>query len=57
VFGDMLAGTFWVVLGMSLYLLLRHVHQLVAGAMVALAAAGGGIQVLNQLNLWLPPTW
>lgn len=50
VFGDLLAGTFWVVLAMSLYLLLRHVHQLVAGAMVVLAAVGGGIQVLNQLN-------
>lgn len=50
VIGDLLAGTFWVVLAMSLYLLLRHVHQLAAGAMVVFAAVGGGIQVLNQLN-------
>ena len=50
VVGDMVAGTLWIPLAMSLYLLLRHVHQLAAAAMVTFAAVGGGIQVVNQLN-------
>ncbi|HEX9337330.1 MAG TPA: DUF4386 domain-containing protein [Pseudonocardiaceae bacterium] len=50
VVGDLLAGTIWLLLAMSLYLLLRHVHQLAAAAMVAFAAVGCAIQVLNQLN-------
>lgn len=48
--GDMVAGVFWVLLALSLYLLLRNVHQLLAGAMVTLAAIGAGIQIFNQLN-------
>jgi len=48
--GDMMAGVFWIFLAMCLYLLLRNVHQLLAGAMVMLAAVGGGIQIFNQLN-------
>ena len=49
-FGDLTTGVFWVLTAMGLYLLLRHASQLAAGAMVVLAAVGGGIQVLNQLN-------
>ena len=50
VLGDFVAGTCWVLLAMVLYLLLRHVNRLAAGAMVTFAAIGGGIQCLNQLN-------
>lgn len=49
-FGDMLAGVFWILLAMCLYVLLRNVHQLLAGAMVVFAAVGAGIQIFNQLN-------
>lgn len=48
--GDLVAGVFWLFLAMSLYVLLRHVHRLAAGAMVVFASAGAGIQILNQLN-------
>lgn len=35
---------------MALYLLLNHVHQLAAAAMVTFAAVGAAKQYLNQLN-------
>jgi hypothetical protein len=48
--GDMVAATCWLLLAMALYLLLSHVHQLAAAAMVTFAAVGAAIQYLNQLN-------
>jgi len=48
--GDMVAATCWVLLAMALYLLLNHVHQLAAAAMVTFAVVGATIQYLNQLN-------
>ena len=48
--GDLVTGTLWVVLAMTLYLLLRDVHGQAAGAMVVFAAIGGGMQCFNQLN-------
>jgi Domain of unknown function (DUF4386) len=48
--GDLVAATCWLLLAMALYLLLHHVHQLAAAAMVIFAAAGATIQYLNQLN-------
>jgi len=48
--GDMVAATCWLLLAMALYLLLNHVHQLAAAAMVTFAAVGAAIQYLNQLN-------
>jgi hypothetical protein len=47
---DMVAATCWLLLAMALYLLLNHVHQLAAAAMVTFTAVGAGIQYLNQLN-------
>ncbi|MGO9083116.1 MAG: DUF4386 domain-containing protein [Streptosporangiaceae bacterium] len=48
--GDLVAATCWLLTAMALYLLLRHVHQLAAAAMVTFAAAGAAIQYLNQLS-------
>jgi len=48
--GDLVAATCWLLLAMALYLLLNHVHQLAAAAMVTFAAVGATIQYLNQLN-------
>ena len=48
--GDLVAATCWLLLAMALYLLLSHVHQLAAAAMVVFAATGAAIQYLNQLN-------
>ena len=48
--GDMVAATCWLLLAMALYLLLNHVHQLAAAAMVTFTAVGAAIQYLNQLN-------
>jgi hypothetical protein len=49
--GDLVAATCWLLLAMALYLLLSHVHQLAAAAMVTFAAVGAAIQYLNQLSL------
>src|SRR5262249_11809896 len=48
--GDLMAATFWLLTAMALYLLLRHVNQLAAAAMVTFAAVGAAIMGLNQLN-------
>jgi Domain of unknown function (DUF4386) len=48
--GDLVAATCWLLLAMALYLLLSHVHQLTAAAMVTFAAVGAAIQYLNQLS-------
>ncbi|OLB81014.1 MAG: hypothetical protein AUI14_04835 [Actinobacteria bacterium 13_2_20CM_2_71_6] len=48
--GDLTAATFWLLTAMALYLLLKHVNQLAAAAMVTFAAVGAAIMTLNQLN-------
>jgi hypothetical protein len=48
--GDLVAGTCWLLTAMALYVLLRHIDQLAAAAMVIFAAVGAAIQCLNQLN-------
>jgi hypothetical protein len=48
--GDLVTGVCWLLTAMALYLLLRHVHQLAAAAMVTFAAVGAAIQCLNQLT-------
>jgi hypothetical protein len=48
--GDLVAATCWVLLAMALYLLLKHVNQLAAAAMVTLTAVGAAVHYLNQLN-------
>jgi hypothetical protein len=63
--GDLTAATFWLLTAMALYLLLQHVNQLAAAAMVTFAAVGAAVMTLNQLNgyviddmffgLWLLP--
>jgi Domain of unknown function (DUF4386) len=47
---NLVAGTVWLLTAMALYLLLRHVHQLVAAAMVIFVAVGaaGGLNLLNH---------
>jgi Domain of unknown function (DUF4386) len=48
---NLVAGTFWLLTAMALYLLLRHVHELAAAAMVifvAVSAAGNVPNLLNQ---------
>jgi hypothetical protein len=49
-FGDLMTGVIWMLTAMTLYLLLRHVNQLAAAAMVVFAAVGGTMQCLTQLN-------
>jgi Domain of unknown function (DUF4386) len=46
---DLFQGTEWVFLAMTLYLLLRHVHQSAARAMVVLVAVGAAIVCLNDV--------
>jgi hypothetical protein len=46
---DLFQGTEWVFLAMTLYLLLRHVHENAARAMVVLVAVGAAIVCLNDV--------
>ncbi len=46
---DLFQGTEWVFLAMTLYLLLKHVHQSAARAMVVLVAVGAAIVCLNDV--------
>lgn len=47
---DLVAATFLLLTAMALYLLLRHVHEVVAAAMVIIVAVGVAIGGLNSLN-------
>src|SRR2546429_6178931 len=49
VVADLFQATVWVFLGMTLYLLLKHVHKGVARAMVVLVAIGASIVCLNAV--------
>jgi hypothetical protein len=46
---DLFQATEWVFLAMTLYLLLKHVHQSAAKAMVVLVAVGAAIVCLNDV--------
>jgi hypothetical protein len=46
---DLFQGTEWAFLAMTLYILLRHVHQSAARAMVILVAIGAAIVCLNDV--------
>jgi Domain of unknown function (DUF4386) len=49
VVADLFQATVWVFLGLTLYLLLKHVNKSVAMAMVVLVAIGAGIVCLNAV--------
>jgi Domain of unknown function (DUF4386) len=49
VVADLIQATVWVFLGMTLYLLLKHVNKSVASAMVILVAIGASIVCLNTV--------
>jgi Domain of unknown function (DUF4386) len=49
VVADLFNATVWVFLGLTLYLLLKHVHKSVARAMVVLVAIGASIVCLNTV--------
>src|SRR6266487_5271147 len=49
VVADLFNATVWVFLGMTLYLLLKHVNKSVAMAMVVLVAISAGITCLNAV--------
>jgi len=49
VVADLFQATVWVVLGMILNLLLKHVNKNMAGAMVVLVAVGAAIVCLNDV--------
>jgi len=49
VVADLIQATVWVFLGMTLYLLLKHVNKSVASAMVVLVAIGASIVYLNTV--------
>lgn len=49
VVADLFQATVWVFLGLTLYLLLKHVHKSVARAMVVLVAIGASIVCLNAV--------
>src|SRR5438270_6330482 len=46
---DLFNATVWIFLGMTLYLLLKHVNKSVARAMVVLVAIGASITCLNAV--------
>jgi hypothetical protein len=46
---DLFQATEWAFLAMTLYLLLRHVHQNAASAMVVLVAIGSAVTCLNDV--------
>ena len=50
---DLLQATFFLFTAMALYLLLRHVNELVARAMVAIVAVSVAIICLNLLNQYV----
>jgi hypothetical protein len=52
VVSDLLDQTFFVFLALSLYVLLKHVHQSVARAMLVLVALAAGISCLNAVFLF-----
>ena len=52
VVSDLLDQTFFVFLALTLYVLLKHVHQSVARAMVVLVALAAGITCLNTVFLF-----
>jgi len=52
VVADLLDQTFFVFLAMTLYLLLKHVHQSVARAMLVLVTLAAGIASLNTVFLF-----
>src|SRR5919206_1305138 len=52
VVSDLLGQTFFVFLALTLYVLLKHVHQSVARAMVVLVALAAGITCLNTVFLF-----
>ena len=49
VVADLFNGAEWIFLAMALYLLLKHVHQGAASAMVVLVAIGSAIVCLNEV--------
>jgi len=49
VVADLFQATVWVFLAMTLYILLKHVHQSAARAMVLLVAVGAAIVCLNDV--------
>ena len=49
VVADLFQATVWVFLAMTLYLLLKHVHQSAARAMVLLVTVGAAIVCLNDV--------
>ncbi len=49
VVADLFQGTEWVFLALTLYILLRHVHQSAARTMVVLVAVGAAIVCLNDV--------
>jgi hypothetical protein len=52
VISDLLGQTFFVFLALALYVLLKHVHQSVARAMLVLVAIAAGITCLNAVFLF-----
>jgi Domain of unknown function (DUF4386) len=50
---DLVQATFFLFTAMALYLLLRHVNELVARAMVVFVAVSVAIICLNLLNQWV----
>ena len=52
VVSDLLDQTFFVFLALTLYVLLKHVHQSVARAMVVLVALAAGITCINTVFLF-----
>jgi hypothetical protein len=50
---DLVQATAFLLTAMALYLLLRHVHELVARAMVVFVAVSVAIICLNLLNQWV----
>jgi hypothetical protein len=50
---DLVQATVFLLTAMALYLLLRHVHELVARAMVVFVAVSVAIICLNLLNQWV----
>ncbi len=49
VVADLFQATVWIFLGMTLYLLLKHVNKNLAGTMVVLVAVGAAIVCLNDV--------
>jgi hypothetical protein len=49
VVADLVMATVWVLLALTLYRLLKHVHPSAAGAMVTFVAIGAGIVCLNAV--------